>query len=64
VVPERRGRGIATAACRQLLELAWRQGADTVLAETEDGNLASRQVLRRNGFRARPDGTFAIGRPA
>jgi RimJ/RimL family protein N-acetyltransferase len=64
VVPERRGRGIATAACGELLALAWRQGADTVLAETEPDNLASRRVLLGNGFRARADGTFAIGRLA
>jgi GNAT superfamily N-acetyltransferase len=63
VVPEHRGRGIATAACAQLLELAWGQGADTVLAETEPTNFASRRVLQRNGFLERPDGVFAIGRP-
>lgn len=64
IVPPCRGRGIATAACGQLLELAWRQGAGTVLAETEPPNLASRRVLQRLGFRQRPDGTFAISRPA
>lgn len=64
IVQECRGRGIATAACGQLLELAWRLGADTVLAGADADNHASRRVLERNGFHAGPDGTFAVGRPA
>lgn len=63
VVAEHRGRGIATAAAAQLLDLAWRQGADTVLARVEAGNPASVRVLERLGFRAGPDETFAVGRP-
>ena len=63
VVPPLRGRGIATQACALLLALAWRAGADRVLAETEPDNLASRAVLFRNGFR--PDGPgYAVSRPA
>lgn len=64
IVPACRGCGIATAACGQLLELAWRLGADTVLAGADADNLASRRVLQRSGLRERPDGTFAIGRRA
>ncbi|WP_375424526.1 GNAT family N-acetyltransferase [uncultured Friedmanniella sp.] len=63
VVPAVRGRGIATAACGQLLELAWHLGADTVLAGADADNLASRRVLQRAGFGERPDGMFTIGRP-
>ncbi len=63
IVPPCRGRGIATAACRQLLALAWRQGADAVLAETDPDNAASRRVLARLGFGERPGGVFAIARP-
>jgi RimJ/RimL family protein N-acetyltransferase len=64
VVAGCRGRGIATAAAAQLLDLAWRQGADTVLARVDADNPASRRVLGRLGFTPRADGTFAIGRPA
>ena len=64
VVPALRGQGIGTRACALLLTLAWRAGADTVLAETGPENIASRTVLERCGFRARADGGFAVARPA
>ena len=63
VVPALRGRGIATRACALLLEHAWRHGAEVVLAETEPENLASRAVLRANGFRPREQGDFAVEAP-
>ncbi len=58
------GRGIATAACRQIADLAWRDGASVVLAETAADNLASRRVLAKAGFQPRPDGVFELRRPA
>lgn len=63
VVPEQRRRGIATRACALLLELAWRQGADTVLAGADPDNVASRTVLLRCGFRPRLVGDFVARRP-
>ena len=64
VVPALRGRDIASRACALLLELAWRDGADRVLAETDAANEASQAVLRHNGFRRRLSGDFAVDRPA
>jgi [ribosomal protein S5]-alanine N-acetyltransferase len=64
LVPALRGRGIASRACALLLELAWRDGADQVLAETDADNSASQAVLVHNGFRRRLSGDFAISRPA
>jgi [ribosomal protein S5]-alanine N-acetyltransferase len=63
VVPAWRGRGVASRACALILQQAWRDGADTVVAETDDGNVASQAVLLRNGFERRPDGAFAINCP-
>jgi RimJ/RimL family protein N-acetyltransferase len=63
VVPARRREGIASAACRELLVIAWRAGADLVRAETEAENLASRRVLLNTGFHLTPDGSFLIRRP-
>ena len=63
VVPAHRRRGVATRACALLLEHAWRNGAEVVLAETEPENVASRAVLRANGFRLRPQGDFAVEAP-
>ena len=63
VVPAWRGRGIATRACALILQQAWQDGADTVVAETDDGNVASQAVLLRNGFQRRTDGVFVINRP-
>ena len=56
------GRGIATAACAEVLEVAWTDGARTVIAETEPDNVASRRVLIRCGFVPRPDGVFEVRR--
>lgn len=63
VVPDRRGRGIATAAVAQLLPLAWRQGVDEVRAETDPDNFASQWVLRSNGFVQGADQVFRLARP-
>lgn len=62
VVPAWRGRGIATRACALIVQQAWQDGADTVIAETDAGNVASQAVLLRNGFQRRPDGVFMINR--
>lgn len=51
VVPARRGQGVASAACRMVLDLAWRHGADQVQAEAAPDNLASQHVLQGCGFR-------------
>jgi len=66
VVPARRGRGIATAACRQILQVAWDQGADAVEAEVDPGNPygpASSRVLAASGFDPRGDGRWRVRRP-
>lgn len=55
VVPEWRGRGVATQACALILQRAWQDGADLVQAEAV--NPASRAVLRKCGFRHR-DGNW------
>ena len=49
VVPGLRGRGVAGRAVAQLLALAWRDGADEVLAGTDEDNAASqgRAAARR-----------------
>ncbi len=56
------GRGVGTAACREVLELAWRDGASAVRAETAADNVASRRVLVKAGFTARDDGVFEVRR--
>ena len=56
------GRGIATTACRKLLELAWEDGATAIVAETDPFNLASRRVLAKAGFTQRGDGVFEVRR--
>jgi GNAT superfamily N-acetyltransferase len=61
VVPEWRGRGVATRACALILEEAWRNGADLVQAEAE--NPASQAVLRKCGFRRRGGDWFEASRP-
>ncbi len=63
VVPAWRGRGIASRACGLIVERAWQDGAQIVIAETENGNVASQIVLLRNGFQRRSDGIFMIRRP-
>lgn len=45
------GRGLATAACRQLLALAWCDGARRVVADAAIDHPASRRVLIKSGFR-------------
>jgi GNAT superfamily N-acetyltransferase len=61
VVPEWRGRGVATRACALILEEAWRNGADLVQAEAV--NPASQAVLRKCGFRRRAGDWFEASRP-
>jgi RimJ/RimL family protein N-acetyltransferase len=63
VVADHRGRGLATRACALLLELAWAHGADLVRADAEPENVASRAVLRANGFRSAPGGGFVVPAP-
>jgi RimJ/RimL family protein N-acetyltransferase len=63
VVPAWRGRGVASRACEVILQQAWQDGAETVIAETDHDNVASQAVLLGNGFRRRPDGVFMIKRP-
>jgi RimJ/RimL family protein N-acetyltransferase len=64
VVPAWRRRGVASQACNLILQQAWRDGAETVVAETDHDNVASQAVLLANGFRRRSDGIFVIKRPA
>jgi len=52
VVASRQRRGIATEACRALIERAWSRGADVVLAHTLPHLEASIGVLRKLGFEA------------
>ncbi|GAA2095010.1 hypothetical protein GCM10009841_05870 [Microlunatus panaciterrae] len=61
VVPSLRRRGIATAACRQLVQLAWQYGAAGVVAETTAENVASQRVLAKAGLRL--SGPEAVGVP-
>jgi [ribosomal protein S5]-alanine N-acetyltransferase len=63
VVPAWRGCGVASRACGLIVEQAWQDGAEIVIAETDDDNVASQAVLLRNGFHRRPDGIFMIKRP-
>jgi RimJ/RimL family protein N-acetyltransferase len=62
LVPAVHGRGIATAACQQLLAMAWRDGACAVVAEAAQDNPASRRVLTKAGFELRDDGVFEVWR--
>lgn len=63
VVPALRGRGVASRAVALLLEVAWRDGAVRVLAETDADNRASQAVLARSGFKRRLSGDWALDRP-
>jgi RimJ/RimL family protein N-acetyltransferase len=63
VVPAWRGCGVASRACELILQRAWQDGAETVIAETDHDNLASQAVLLRTGFRRRSDGVFTVKRP-
>lgn len=51
VVPEARGRGVATEVVGALVAFAFSHPAvDRVVAHTSDENVASTKVLQRNGF--------------
>jgi RimJ/RimL family protein N-acetyltransferase len=63
VVPAWRRRGVASRACDLILQQAWQDGAEIVVAETDHDNVASQAVLLGNGFHQRPDGVFMIERP-
>jgi GNAT superfamily N-acetyltransferase len=45
-----RGRGVANALCRHLLDLAMHEGARTAYLQVDAGNDAARRVYRRLGF--------------
>jgi ribosomal-protein-alanine N-acetyltransferase len=52
VIPPMRGRGYCTEAVRDLVEHLFRdESVQEVKAETNPGNVASRRVLERNGFK-------------
>jgi RimJ/RimL family protein N-acetyltransferase len=51
VVPSRQRRGLATEACRALIEAAWERGATSVLAHTFEELVPSIGVLRKLGFK-------------
>lgn len=63
VVPAWRRRGVATRACALVLALAWADGADRVIAETEPDNVVSQRVLLANRLLRRQDGVFTLDRP-
>ena len=63
VVPSAQRRGLATAACAMLIELAWAAGARRLLANTDADNVASQRVLQRNGFRTEDGRSFLIDKP-
>ncbi len=50
VVPSWQRRGLATEACRALIESAWERGADVILAHTLDHLKPSIAVLCKLGF--------------
>jgi len=52
VVPSWQRQGLATEACRALIESAWRRGAEVVVAHTLAGLEPSIAVLRKLGFAA------------
>jgi RimJ/RimL family protein N-acetyltransferase len=64
VVGSMRRRGVATHACRLLLEQAWRDGADVVVAEADPTNIGSHRVLGRAGFVADDELRYRISRPS
>lgn len=64
VVPNWQGFGVATAACRLMLDLAWSHGADEVCAEASPYAPASRRVLAKVGFEPYDEDWFVIFRPA
>ncbi|MBE0546566.1 MAG: GNAT family N-acetyltransferase [Rubrivivax sp.] len=50
VSPESRGQGAATAAVRQLIDIAFSSGANSVVAEVSPQNHASTRVVQKLGF--------------
>lgn len=56
LAPEWRGRGLATTAVALLVSRLFETGIATVIACTDEDNLASQAVLRRNGFRVAGEG--------
>jgi [ribosomal protein S5]-alanine N-acetyltransferase len=68
IVPSRQGRGYATEAVTAVLLIAWEQPeANTVIAHTEFGNLASQRVLGKAGFALEASAAqrrYRIDRPA
>jgi RimJ/RimL family protein N-acetyltransferase len=50
VVPSWQRIGLATEACRALIESAWQRGAQVVVARTLEGLEPSIGVLRKLGF--------------
>jgi RimJ/RimL family protein N-acetyltransferase len=52
VVPSWQRQGLATEACRALIESAWRRGAEAVVAHTLAGLEPSIRVLHKLGFAA------------
>ncbi|MDX8354633.1 GNAT family N-acetyltransferase [Cognatiyoonia sp. IB215182] len=63
VAPDRRGRGLATAAIGALIGLTKAAGLRTMTAETDVANTPSERVLEKNGFtltrqRKTVEGTF------
>jgi RimJ/RimL family protein N-acetyltransferase len=63
VVPSAQRRGLATAACAMIIQVAWSGGARRLLASTDVDNVASQQVLRRNGFHTKDGRTFVLDKP-
>lgn len=61
IAPVARGRGIASEAVLALVGLAGAHGVAVVVAETDDGNVASERVLERCGFaRVRREGGVTV----
>ena len=52
VAAERRRSGVASRLIRELLQMAHRQAATSVLLEVRESNLAARQLYERLGFSA------------
>lgn len=50
VCTSNQGKGFATEALVALVRLAYERGADVVVAETDDDNVASQRVLTKAGF--------------
>jgi RimJ/RimL family protein N-acetyltransferase len=63
VVPSAQRRGLATAACAMIIQLAWSGGARRLLASTDADNVASQRVLWRNGFHTEDGRTFMLDKP-